>query len=106
MNPELIIKVGSVDQWLSLMSTQEAPGATLTFHGNFDLKTYSIPSQRYFGWFLLDTEGLKVSNLAQFLLQEISPYRSSISVLTSRGMGGCPFYNEGRGSMDPHKVGK
>ena len=41
------------DQWLSLMSTQAAPGATLIFHGNFDLKTYSIPIQGYFGWLLL-----------------------------------------------------
>ena len=27
-----------VDQWLSLMSTQTAPGANPIFHGNFDLK--------------------------------------------------------------------
>ena len=42
-----------VDQWLSLMSTQATLGATLILHGNFDLTTYSIPSQGYFGWFLI-----------------------------------------------------
>ena len=30
------------DQWLSLMSTQAAPGATLILHGNFDLQKYYI----------------------------------------------------------------
>ena len=37
-----------VDQWLSLISTQVAPRATLIFHGNFDLPNYYIPSQGYF----------------------------------------------------------
>ena len=42
-----------VDQWLSLISTQAAPGATPIFHGNFDLPNYYIMSQGYFLWFLL-----------------------------------------------------
>ena len=37
------------DHWLSLMSTQAAPGATPILSGNFDLTTQSIPSQGYFG---------------------------------------------------------
>ena len=42
-----------VDQWLSLMSIQVAPGATLILHGNFDLPNYYILGQEYFLWFLL-----------------------------------------------------
>ena len=42
-----------VDQWLSLMSTQAAPGATPILHGNFDLKNYYILGQEYFLWLLL-----------------------------------------------------
>ena len=42
-----------VDQCLSLMSTPATQGSTPIFHGNFDLKIYSILSQGYFGWFLL-----------------------------------------------------
>lgn len=42
-----------VDQWLSLMSMQVAPGATLILHGNFDLKKYSIISQGSSIWILL-----------------------------------------------------
>ena len=42
-----------VDHWLSLMSTQVAPGATLILHENFDLSNYYIPSQGYFLFFLL-----------------------------------------------------
>ena len=37
-----------VDHWLSLMSTQAAPGDTPILHGNFDMIAYSIPSQGYF----------------------------------------------------------
>ena len=42
-----------VDQWLSLMSTQVAPGATLMLHGHFDLTTFSILSQGSSRWILL-----------------------------------------------------
>ena len=34
-----------VDHWLSLMSTQEALGATPILHGNFDLPNYYILGQ-------------------------------------------------------------
>ena len=37
-----------VDQWLSLMLTQEAPGATPILHGNFYLPNYYIMGQEYF----------------------------------------------------------
>ena len=43
----------TVDQWLSLMSTQATPGATPILHGNFDLPNYYILSQEYFLWFLI-----------------------------------------------------
>ena len=42
-----------VDQWLSLISTQVAPRATLILHGNFDLENYYILGQEYFLWLLL-----------------------------------------------------
>ena len=42
-----------VDQWLSLMSTQEAPEAILILHGNFDMRTYYILSQGSSRWILL-----------------------------------------------------
>jgi len=48
-----MLKRDIVDQWLSLMSTQAALGATLILHGNFELKTYSILSQGYSRWILL-----------------------------------------------------
>ena len=38
-------KGGIVDQWLSLMSTQAAPGATPILHGNFDLPNQYILGQ-------------------------------------------------------------
>ena len=41
------------DQWLSLMSTQAAPGATPILHGNFYLQNYYILGQEYFLWLLL-----------------------------------------------------
>ena len=41
------------NQWLPLISTQAALGATLILHGNFDLPNYYILSQGYFLWFLL-----------------------------------------------------
>lgn len=44
---------GSVDQWLSLMSTQAAPGATPILQGHFDLKTHIILHQRSSLWILL-----------------------------------------------------
>ena len=34
-----------VDQWLSLMSTQAAPGANPILHGNFYLPNYYIMGQ-------------------------------------------------------------
>ena len=37
-----------VDQWLALMSAQEALGATLILHVNFDLQNYYILGQEYF----------------------------------------------------------
>ena len=42
-----------VDQWLSLMSIQAAPGATPILQGNFDLITHIILRQRYSRWILL-----------------------------------------------------
>lgn len=40
-NPILyIFKV--VDRWLSLMSTQATPRATLIFHGKFDMEIHGI----------------------------------------------------------------
>ena len=36
---------GIVDQWLSLMSTQATPMATLILHDNFYLKNHPILSQ-------------------------------------------------------------
>ena len=41
------------DRWLSLMSTQAAPGSTRIFHGNFDLPIYYILGQGYILWFLV-----------------------------------------------------
>lgn len=37
--------VNYVDQWLSLMLAQVAPGATTILQGNFDLKTHIILCQ-------------------------------------------------------------
>ena len=42
-----------VDQWLSLVSTQAALGATPILHGNFDLPNNYIMSQGYFYGFYL-----------------------------------------------------
>lgn len=42
-----------VDQWLSLMSTQVAPGAIPILHGHFDLTTHLILSQGSSIWILL-----------------------------------------------------
>ncbi len=42
-----------VDQWLSFMSTQAAPGDTSILQGNFDLKTHIILHQIYSRWILL-----------------------------------------------------
>jgi len=45
--------INIVYEWLSLMSTQEAPHTTLILHVHFDLTSYSIMSERYFRRILL-----------------------------------------------------